>query len=235
MLVDKWTEAASSASQSECRAVDCGSDIGRHARRPRRRRRLSTALRTAGSVRTAALDAVHGVEHGGVVAPADAAPDLGQAVLGELARQVHRHLAGDGHRGPAVAGEQRVALARRTPAPPRRRSPRGRRRRATCPRPAGAARGARAPGVGSLALQRRVGHHADQRALERAHAAVDALRDLRRARRRTPRRRRGGRAWRGWLGARRPAAARARPRARRGSARPGAPRGPAAPRGCDRR
>ena len=52
------------------------------------------------------VDAVDRVDHGGVVATADAAADLGEAVVGELAREVHGDLAGGGHGRAAVAGDE---------------------------------------------------------------------------------------------------------------------------------
>ena len=45
-----------------------------------------------------------------MVAAADAAADLGQAVVGQLAREVHGDLAGDGHGGPPVAGQERLSF-----------------------------------------------------------------------------------------------------------------------------
>ena len=50
-----------------------------------------------------------GVKHGGVVAAAEAAADRGERLVGELPRQVHRHLAGVGHERPPVAGQQGIA------------------------------------------------------------------------------------------------------------------------------
>ena len=82
-------------------------------------------------------DAVDGVDDGGMVAPTHAAADLGEAVVGELAREVHGDLAGGGHGGAPVAGHEggsfdpelsggrvedvaRSRRARRWAAPPRR-------------------------------------------------------------------------------------------------------------------
>ena len=64
-------------------------------------------------------DPVDGVEHGGVVAVTDAAPDLGKAVACELAGQVHGDLPRRRHIGAAIAGEQ-LATRLRIPARSRR-------------------------------------------------------------------------------------------------------------------
>ena len=63
---------------------------------PGRRLRLSTVIASSGSRRTLGADAAHGGEDRGVVAAAEAAADLRQALVGELAREVHRDLAGPG-------------------------------------------------------------------------------------------------------------------------------------------
>src|SRR3954470_20131118 len=52
------------------------------------------------------------VEDGGVIAATEARADRREALLGELARQVHRHLAGERDSGPTIVGEE--CLARET-------------------------------------------------------------------------------------------------------------------------
>ena len=54
--------------------------------------------------------AVHGVQNGGVIAPADAAPDLRKTVLGELAGEVHRDLTGRCDGRAAIARQERGSL-----------------------------------------------------------------------------------------------------------------------------
>ena len=157
------------------------------------------------SVRTAALTRLTACSDGAVVAAADAAADLGKAVVGQLACEVHGDLACGGDRRAGDRGPAAPRARLRTPAPPRRGSRRGRSASGACPRPELAQHVAHEAGRGRLALQRGIGDHADQRALERTHAAVDPRRRSRPARRRRPRRRRGGRAWRGSPGAARPA------------------------------
>jgi hypothetical protein len=46
-----------------------------------------------GVFRAELLDPAHGVDHRGVIAPAEAAADLGKRARGELLGQVHRDLA----------------------------------------------------------------------------------------------------------------------------------------------
>src|SRR3954454_7156433 len=52
----------------------------------------------------AAVDTPMGVQDRGVVAPAEGAAYGGQRFVGELAREVHRNLAGERHTRPAVVG-----------------------------------------------------------------------------------------------------------------------------------
>jgi hypothetical protein len=54
-------------------------------------------------------DLVDGVEHGGVVATADASTDLREVVGGELASEVHRDVTCPRHRTLPAAGEERFA------------------------------------------------------------------------------------------------------------------------------
>src|ERR687889_26189 len=53
---------------------------------------------------------VDGMQHGAVVASTDTAADLREAVLGELAGQVHGHLSRGGDGRPAVARQEGLAF-----------------------------------------------------------------------------------------------------------------------------
>ena len=78
------------------------------ARLASRSRNMSTVPAAGPPASDVGGDALVGVDNCGVVA-AEAAADLGEADVGQLAREVHGDLAGEGDLGAAVAGEQAVA------------------------------------------------------------------------------------------------------------------------------
>ena len=118
-------------------------------------------------------DSVDGVNDGAVVASADTATDLGQAVGSQLAGHVHRDLPRLGDVGPPIAGENGLSF-----------DPELAGRRVEYLRDAGLSGDfvlaqslqdvAGELGRGGLSLKRRIGNNADQRALERPDAAADA-------------------------------------------------------------
>ena len=147
---------------------------------PRSVNSFSTARRESTSEEMRRAGPPAGVQDGGVVAPAELPADRRQRGAGELAREVHRELArpGDARRAPAreellgrdpeVAAGGGLDLADRVP-----RGTRGSGR---------AGRGCRAPRSASSAVsgpagERAEGDDPDQRALERAHVALDVLGD----------------------------------------------------------
>ena len=67
--------------------------------------RSSTSSRSDGVLADQRLDLAHGVQHGGVVAPAEAAADLGQRAQRQHLRQIHRDLARLHHGGGAALGQ----------------------------------------------------------------------------------------------------------------------------------
>ena len=75
--------------------VDSRSEGGRQPARPRRERTSSTARRAPGSCSSERAIFAVGVEDGGVVAATELRADGREALVGELARQVHGDLAGE--------------------------------------------------------------------------------------------------------------------------------------------
>ena len=131
-------------------AVDSVSGRGRHRSPASSRRRIVVDRFTfSPGLSTSSLDALPGVQDGGVVTAAELAAEGRQALVGELAGEVHGDLAGESDLRRAVAGEEIVAASPNSAAvaswirSTEQRSGRGGR--------AGRAPPSRAPGVGWLA------------------------------------------------------------------------------------